>query len=80
MAMPNSRSMSAELNEGATDGKYKKVVNNRGGQVELTTQHSRDDLKDVYYGIHESSVKERQDGRSVGTPNYVYTSPAEPTV
>lgn len=80
MAMPNSRSMNGELSEGMTDGKYKKVVNNRGGQVQLTTTESRDDLKDVWYGIHEQPAKVRPDGKTVGTPNFVHTAPAEPTV
>ena len=77
MVYAQSRSMNAELNEGSTDGKYKKVINNRGGQVEHATQFVRDDLNDIYFGIHETSVKERGDGRSVGTPNYVYTKAAQ---
>lgn len=80
MVYPRSRSMNGDLNEGLTDGKYKKVVHDRGGVVEHTTIASRDDLKDVWYGIHEAAVKERPDGRNCGTPNYVYTRPAEPTV
>lgn len=73
MVYANSRSMNAELNEGSTDGKYKKVINNRGGSVEHTTQFDRDDLNDIYFGIHEASVKVRPDSKTVGTPNYVYT-------
>lgn len=80
MAYPRSRSMNAELNEGSTDGKYKKVVRDRGGDVSHVTQFSRDDLKDTYYGIHETAVKERPDGRSVGTPNYTPTVSPEPSV
>lgn len=80
MVYPQSRSVVAELNEGATDGKYKKVVNNRGGVVEQTTQAARADLKDIWYGIHEAPVKVRPDMQHVTTPNCVYTHPAEPTV
>ena len=77
MVYAQSRSMNSELNEGATDGKYKKVINNRGGSVEHATQFDRDDLHDLYFGIHESSVKVRPDGKTVGTPNYVYTKDAQ---
>lgn len=80
MVYPASRSVNAELNEGATDGKYKKVINNRGGAVEHTSQFDRDDLKDVWYGIHETPVKIRPDSKTVRTPNYIYTPHAEPTV
>lgn len=80
MVYANSRSMNGELNEGATDGKYKKVTPNRGGHVEHTTQQERDDLKDTWYGIHEMGTKVRPDGRTVSTPGYMSTLPPEPTV
>jgi hypothetical protein len=71
--------MNAELNEGATDGKYKKVVRDRGG---LGVAHSgtvtaRLDLHDVWYGIHEDEIKIRPDGKPVHTPNYVSTPPSQ---
>lgn len=71
------RSMNAELREGQTDGGYKKVVQNRGGNVDRATQESREPLDDVWYGIHERPVKYMpghfMDDR---TPNYTPT--AEP--
>lgn len=80
MAYGSTRSMSAELSEGMTDGKYKKVVNNRGGVVEGTTQKERHDLKDTYYGIHEVQIKDRPDAVTVTTPNFAHTPDPEPTV
>lgn len=77
MAYAQSRSMNAELNEGATDGKYKKVVNDRGGSIDPGTHIARLDLHDRYYGIHEEQVKVRGDGKVVHTPNYVSTPGAE---
>jgi hypothetical protein len=74
MVYPVSRSMNSELNEGATDGKYKKVVRDRG-QAEGATHASRLDLDDYYYGIHEEPLKVRPDGKLVHTPNYVATPP-----
>jgi len=77
MAYPQSRSMNAELNEGATDGKYKKVIANRGGVVEPSTYKNRVDLDGHYYGIHEEPVKIRPDGKAVHTPLYVPTGEAQ---
>lgn len=74
--MANVRSMNADLQEGATDGKYKKVVNNRGGVVESTTHEARIDLCDTWYGIHEQPVKTNQSVQHKTTPNYVPTPPA----
>lgn len=69
----NTRSMNADLHEGATDGKYKKVVYDRGGVVESLTYRERDPLLDVWYGIHETRDKTAGDGVSAPTPNYVPT-------
>lgn len=68
------RSMNAEMREGLTDGSYKKVVQNRGGMVERTTYDSRNELDDVWYGIHETQMKDikTHPGHST-TPNYVPT-------
>lgn len=76
MSYAPSRSMNAELNEGATDGKYKKVVQNRGGAIDPATAKNRADLDDAYYGIHEIQPKVRPDGRIVATPNFVATKAA----
>jgi hypothetical protein len=73
MGYPASRGMNADLHEGMTDGKYKKVVQDRGGIVEGSTWKSRVDLNDRYYGIHEESHKVTGDGKVVVTPNYVET-------
>ncbi len=43
------RSMNAELCEGSTDGKYKKLVRDRSGIVEQTTAQHRTDLSEYYH-------------------------------
>lgn len=63
--------MNAALSEGTTDGKYKKVVNDRDGVVEKGTYESRSDLHDQWFGIHEQPVKVAPDGLLHATPNYV---------
>lgn len=79
MAYPPSRSMNASLNEGATDGKYNKIVVDRDGPgvSHSLTNRTREDLNDVWYGRHEEAVKMRPDGKPVHTPNYVPTPPAQ---
>jgi hypothetical protein len=71
--------MNAELSEGATDGKYKKIVANRGGigVTDSLTVRTRVDLNDVWYGRHEDEVKIRPDGKPVHTPYYVQTPPSQ---
>ena len=77
MAYAPSRSMNADLNEGATDGSYKKVINNRGGfGINGAPVDARDDLNDRWFGIHETPYKHRPDGHIVATPNFVHTRPA----
>ena len=76
MAYPKSRSMNSELAEGATDGKYKKVINNRGGVVESTTHDDQAGLNDAWFGIHETPVKTLPDGTHRHTLEYVETPPA----
>lgn len=73
MSYAPQRALSGDLNEGLTDGSYKKVVRDRGGQVEATTQAVRSDLSDIWFGIHEDPVKHRPDGGAVSTPNFVAT-------
>ncbi|MFF3356229.1 hypothetical protein ACFYWN_27085 [Streptomyces sp. NPDC002917] len=73
MSYANERSLTGDLNEGLTDGAYKKVVRDRGGVVESTTYAARSDLNDLWYGIHEDPLKHTPDGRSITTPNYVGT-------
>jgi hypothetical protein len=71
--------MNAEMDEGATDGKYNKIVVDRGGEgaTHSLTVRSRADLNDVYYSRHEAAIKMRPDGKPVRTPNYVPTPPAQ---
>jgi len=76
MSYAPNRPLGAELNEGLTDGLYKKISRDRGGRVEPTTYNVRRDLHDYYYGLHETPVKRRPDGVTVRTPGYVANPPA----
>lgn len=78
MAYAPMRSMNAELDSGATDGTYKKVVRDRGGFVDAMTQDSRRDLHDIYFGIHEKDVKRAPTRGDVRTQNYRPTPEADP--
>lgn len=74
MAYPAAiRSMNGQLAEGMSDGKYKKVVMDRGGVVEGTTYADRRVLDDTFHGIHESPTKVLADGTQHTTPDYVGT-------
>lgn len=73
MAVNESGGMNANLAEGMTDGKYKKVVMNRGGEVETGTIRSRLDLADTWFGIHEENTKVLPDGRTSHTPDFFAT-------
>ena len=77
MATAPSRSCNAELSEGMTDSKYKKVVTDRGGFVEHTTYLERQDLHDTWYGIHEEPDKVLPDALLQHTPNFVATPVAQ---
>lgn len=74
-----SRSMNSELDEGMTDGKFKKIVVDRGGPgvADSLTVRTRADLNDVWYGRHEDAIKIRPDGKPVHTPNYVSAPSAQ---
>ena len=78
MAYATPRSANAELDEGMTDGKYRKVVMDRGGVVEGLTYASRECLTDGWYGIHEAQSKVAPDGIRCRTPNTVSTPEARP--
>lgn len=71
MSYAPPRSMNASLSEGATDGKYKKVVYDRDGVIDPATAESRADLNDQWYGIHEKRVKVAPDGLLHATPSFV---------
>lgn len=76
MAVNNTRSQNAELAEGMSDGKYKKIVTDRGGNVDPATYADRRDLSDAHFGIHEARTKVLGDGTVHTTPDYVATAPA----
>lgn len=69
MAYPRTRSVNRELEAGATDGKYRKVVADRGGDVERTFAANREDLTSAFYGIHESRAMQVP-----GRPNHPCTN------
>ncbi len=74
MSYAPHRSMNGDLNEGATDGKYKKVITDRGGFPEPLTYADRKDLDPAHYGaLVEETNKVRGDGKIVHTPNTVNT-------
>lgn len=70
MSYPPSRGMNNALSEGSTDGKYKKIIQNRDGVVDPATYENRAELNDNWYGIHEKKVKVTPDGLLHATPNY----------
>lgn len=74
MAVNNSRGMNANLAEGMSDSKYKKVATaDRGGVIDAATYTSRSQLDDLYYGLHEARTKILPDGTAHTTPDYVAT-------
>jgi hypothetical protein len=80
MVYPASRSMNHDLEEGMSDGKYKKIVQNRGGIVEKQLAYdTREDLCDVYYGIHEDNEKHLPDG-TVDPQSSLYVVNKEPQI
>lgn len=77
MALPVSRSVNRELDEGMTDGTYKKVVQNRGGLVEEGFWLARKQLSTKGYGIVESPTKVLANGDEISTPYTVATKDPE---
>ena len=75
MAYPVARSCNRALNEGMTDGVYKKVVQDRGGKVDPLTYATRREFSDVWYGIHEIDPKMMPDGLMRNTPNFEQSRP-----
>lgn len=73
MAVNTSRSQNAELAEGASDGKYKKIVQDRGGVTDVETWESRRDLSNGRFDITEARNKVLGDGSIHVTPDYVAT-------
>lgn len=70
MGYPETRGMNNALSEGSTDGKYKKIVQNRDGVIDPATYENRRDLNDQWFGIHEKRIKVTPDGLLHATPNY----------
>jgi hypothetical protein len=70
VSYPQQRDLRAELEVGATELSYKRVVRDRGGFVEPTTSQLRTGLlADTWYGIHEAPVKIDPFGRPVVIPD-----------
>ena len=78
MAYAKPRARQANCREGMTDGKYRKVIMDRGGVVEAATHASRADLTDGWYGIHEAQSKMTPDNMRVRTPYCIGTPQADP--
>lgn len=78
MAVNQSRSMSAELAEGATDGAYRKIAPERSN-AESTFYEAKKNLPDAFYGIHEKRLKALPDGTVRATPGYVENPAYTPT-
>ena len=76
MSYAPSRPLAGDLADGLTDGAYKKINRDRGGNIDPATYNARRDLNDVWYGVHETAVKQRPDGGPVRTPTYVPNPPA----
>lgn len=77
MATAPQRSCNSELEEGMTDGTFKKVVMNRGGFPDELTGAVRRQFDDIWHGIHEMNPKIGPDGLTVSTPYYEATEKAE---
>lgn len=58
MATPTPGSVNTELRLGATDGTFKQVAKDRGGDVETATYDARRDLSVSLYGIVELADKQ----------------------
>lgn len=77
MAYARPRSMNNDLEMGMADGKYKRICPNRGGVVESELTYAcREDLYDVWYGIHEDDEKHLPDG-TVNRHDKVANAPAQ---
>ena len=77
MGLPrgNLGSVNDELRLGMTDGTYKQVVKDRGGQVETLTYDSRRDLSVSLYGIVELPDKELPGGMGSYRSPYAVQTP-----
>ena len=72
------RSMNADLELGMVEASYKQVVKNRGGIVENTTYEARQNLADIWHGVHECPAMHTPDGLHTHSEYYCATPPALP--
>jgi hypothetical protein len=56
MAMNSNRSMNRDLQQGLKDGTFKSLAPDRGGDVEMTTIHTRANLLQAQYDINDLSM------------------------
>ena len=75
MAYAQPRSVNRELEAGATDGRYRKVIADRGGNVERTFVADRMDLTGAFYGIHEAPVMQAPGCNRACTNPYAVSTP-----
>jgi hypothetical protein len=68
-------SVNDEMRLGMTEGRYKSVVQNRGGVVETLTYDSRRDLSVSLYGIVELADKELPCGMGTYRSPYAVVTP-----
>lgn len=61
MAVNESRSMNAELDEGRTDGTFYKLVRDRGGEVDPITVEWRELLHPWWYSTPQDVHKAHRD-------------------
>lgn len=67
MAINNSRSMNADLRLGATDGAYKNLTPDRGGDVEMSAVEKRhavmpaDDVRATHGFVQRTALAEVQE-------------------
>lgn len=70
MTVRVARSQNASLNEGVTDGTYKKFINDRDGVTDEINVRSKSMIAPQVYGlVGEAQTKIRGDGKVVRTPN-----------
>ncbi len=70
MAVNTSQSQNACLAEGMSDGKYKKIVQDRGGVIDPVNPAEKADLSTGLYVVQEAPSKLLPDGTRHTTPDY----------
>lgn len=77
MSYAPARSANQDLHAGMTDGTYKKAAPNRGGNVELTFTHARQQMSGVWHGFNDVSMKVLGDGRVEHPPYHFDVTPID---